>query len=725
MAAALLLPAAFVFSLAADLPQVIVLATLGLALSLAIPRPIPYHHRAVIYGVLGATVLTVIFDLIWPLDDARSMFLTSVLAGNLTVPMLVYLGVLATFFSSGPYQLGIAIASALLTTMFCGDFYGGSISNERFLFGASWLNQFQVVFAALAVYEVAMFLLAMQLVYVPGRNRLAAMAWTRQTLISCTLALAIMTGYGTMQLMQRYEGRLRDLEAFVLHVGLHRFIHQGNVVFRKEIDLYRTVNLPGGNERRIVVRAVSQVPPGYLRGRIYTHYRKGLWQSADTSFVRLSSRYGQGVLAVNTFFAGLEEPAPGPTTIQFYTATNASEVLLVPGQAGRFELVADQLNVSRYGMFGAEKWKLSGGYTVSVPNADFESAYAGPAPPNPGELLDLPPELLPALQTRLRQAVPALATPTQDAPPSATAIVAALVHDFAVQFRYQFPPPIPPPGEDPVMHFLRSSQTGHCELFASGTVLMLRAAGIPARYVTGFICAEQHPSGEYYVARMSDAHAWVEAWLPDQQRWVLVETTPPTDLPDGAAQWHWLESWLDRLRALLQRIFSDLQRGYFAEAIITGIKGAAAMFRDLLWHPWRGLGAALLALAIGIFMARRRRHQARHSLTGEALRLHHAFAKLERRVARATRLPRPGATPVGTWARQAAPRLANQAKFLTLVTHYETLRFREHPPSRDEAAPLLRQLQEFTPILPEKSPPRPTPPQPGRSNAARPNLNHS
>ena len=71
----------------------------------------------------------------------------------------------------------------------------------------------------------------------------------------------------------------------------------------------------------------------------------------------------------------------------------------------------------------------------------------------------------------------------------------------------------------------------HCEFFASAAVVFLRANGIPARYVTGFATTEISADDDYYIARNKDAHAWAEAYDRDKKQWVVVETTPGTEMP--------------------------------------------------------------------------------------------------------------------------------------------------------------------------------------------------
>jgi protein-glutamine gamma-glutamyltransferase len=72
--------------------------------------------------------------------------------------------------------------------------------------------------------------------------------------------------------------------------------------------------------------------------------------------------------------------------------------------------------------------------------------------------------------------------------------------------------------------FLFQTRSGFCEHFASAFVVLMRALGIPARVVTGYQGAEATPSGDYWIVRQSDAHAWAEVWLPGQG-WRRVDPT--------------------------------------------------------------------------------------------------------------------------------------------------------------------------------------------------------
>lgn len=78
-------------------------------------------------------------------------------------------------------------------------------------------------------------------------------------------------------------------------------------------------------------------------------------------------------------------------------------------------------------------------------------------------------------------------------------------------FYYTLNPP--PLGSNGIDDFLFTTQKGFCEHYASSFVFLMRAAGIPARVVTGYQGGEFNAIGHYYIVRQSDAHAWAEVWL--------------------------------------------------------------------------------------------------------------------------------------------------------------------------------------------------------------------
>ncbi len=99
---------------------------------------------------------------------------------------------------------------------------------------------------------------------------------------------------------------------------------------------------------------------------------------------------------------------------------------------------------------------------------------------------------------------------------------------------------------DPLANFLFVRKSGHCEYFASAMTVLLRAEGIPARYVTGFLPGEYNDVGGDYIIRQSDAHAWVEVYFPGYG-WITFDPTPPGDAKNGGLfariglYWDWFQ----------------------------------------------------------------------------------------------------------------------------------------------------------------------------------------
>jgi len=102
------------------------------------------------------------------------------------------------------------------------------------------------------------------------------------------------------------------------------------------------------------------------------------------------------------------------------------------------------------------------------------------------------------------------------------AIVARALQWIRADFAYTLDTPFP--GRDTVDEFLFDQQQGFCEHFSSSFVFLMRAAGVPARVVTGYTGGTYNPLGRYWVVRNMDAHAWAEVWMP-QRGWVRVDPT--------------------------------------------------------------------------------------------------------------------------------------------------------------------------------------------------------
>lgn len=102
-------------------------------------------------------------------------------------------------------------------------------------------------------------------------------------------------------------------------------------------------------------------------------------------------------------------------------------------------------------------------------------------------------------------------------------IVSTALRMFNEQDYYYTTTP-PPMLQDVVDQFLFQSRRGFCEQYTAAFTILMRAAGIPARVVTGYQGGTVNPLDGYLVVRQWDAHAWAEVWLPGKG-WTRVDPT--------------------------------------------------------------------------------------------------------------------------------------------------------------------------------------------------------
>lgn len=134
-------------------------------------------------------------------------------------------------------------------------------------------------------------------------------------------------------------------------------------------------------------------------------------------------------------------------------------------------------------------------------------------------------------------------------------VLEMLKFQFATSFKYSLALKGKGAFETSLENFLLGDRSGHCELFATSSVLILRSLDIPARYVTGFMVHEYASDRNQFVVRKRDAHAWVKVYMdgawqvfdPTPEGWLSadMETSDPSRLLDFLS---WLKFELDVFR---------------------------------------------------------------------------------------------------------------------------------------------------------------------------------
>ncbi|WP_455223380.1 transglutaminase-like domain-containing protein [Kaarinaea lacus] len=97
---------------------------------------------------------------------------------------------------------------------------------------------------------------------------------------------------------------------------------------------------------------------------------------------------------------------------------------------------------------------------------------------------------------------------------------------------------------NPLSQFLLKVRKGHCEYFATAGALILRSAGIPTRYATGYLMSEYDADNDLFIVRSRHAHAWTLAYI--NGRWTELDFTPSTWTALEANRAPWWQGIYDR-----------------------------------------------------------------------------------------------------------------------------------------------------------------------------------
>jgi protein-glutamine gamma-glutamyltransferase len=269
-----------------------------------------------------------------------------------------------------------------------------------------------------------------------------------------------------------------------------------------------------------------------------------------------------------------------------------------------------------------------------------------------------------------------------------------LFHDGG--FRYTLAPA--PLGRDSVDDFLFDTHEGFCEHYSSAFTVLMRAAGIPSRVVTGYQGGYWNKLGHYLLVRYSDAHAWSEVWLAGRG-WVRIDPTGavrPERVSLGAAaaagdQLSWYRNdWLQGLRN-----HWDIVNRWWDQGVI----GFDALRQRGLLTPFgirdtdtATLGVLLaisgvLFIAIGLAWAllrRRPRDPLRDALRG-----------LERKLARAGVARGLAEGPQHYLSRAARTLPGQRDELARLMSRYLELRYAHDEPPPESLRMFQRAAQDF------------------------------
>ena len=288
-----------------------------------------------------------------------------------------------------------------------------------------------------------------------------------------------------------------------------------------------------------VGRAVTA--PILLHRASYDHYVGGTWVARNGFFEQLAP------LGSTSSWKLSDAQTP---IFQFtvHDDSDGNPLLSLPANTARIEgLAASEMKMNPLGAVQVEH--KPGYFSYRAYTSKTGSAYGAPSARDLGM-----PQAEAAALAQIAAELELAALPPQQ-------VLLAVQQFFASRFAYSTWQGPPAGGRTPLAEFLLATRSGHCEYFASATTLLLRAAGIPARYATGFSAQEWSTLDGAYLVRERHAHAWVRAWVDGA--WRDFDTTPPGWFLAEAAQapvwspladfWSWarfrLADWSARARA--------------------------------------------------------------------------------------------------------------------------------------------------------------------------------
>ena len=314
---------------------------------------------------------------------------------------------------------------------------------------------------------------------------------------------------------------------------------------------------------RILMRVVPEGPrPGeiLLRDASFDRYRKGTWESSRTVLKpvaraddrwRLRPTDGVARVVVRRSFPRGEGTLPLPPNTTSIAELEASTVE-----------TSDAGTVRARGIHGAVAMRIA--YDTAPEDAVAVSGVDREVPE--------------ALQPVLEQIVAANGLRAASAADSVKAVYGFFARGFSYSLQLWSSHSRGAPRD--LTEFLLDDHQGHCEYFATATVLLLRQAGIPARYVVGYSAQEFSALEKAFLVRNRHAHAWAVALVDGH--WVTVDTTPAT----------WAEQEAEAARSPLGALFDvfswawEMAQRFWAATSVADMAGVAAGIVVLALGPW-------------------------------------------------------------------------------------------------------------------------------------------
>ena len=312
----------------------------------------------------------------------------------------------------------------------------------------------------------------------------------------------------------------------------------------------------------------STKPPALLHRASYNTYSGNTWVALGAVFANVNG--GAGGVWPLPDSAG--STANARVTIHDYTV-RPNPVLSLPTGATAVEALT-AVSMQRNALDAVQIVREPGFFSYAVP---YSSGRAFEGPPTKDDT---------RVPAREREAFAALAVELGLAQLKPEDAATAVKQYFALGYRYATFQKDAPLVGSAIVDFLHRSKSGHCEYFATATVLLLRAGGIPARYATGFGVLEKSDLENAWLVRTHHAHAWVRAYV--NGAWIDIDTTPPSwSEVEAEVGGGWVKSWSKITDVWSWLRFRASQAWANSDERKLLIGGLIVVLPFALWLAWR------------------------------------------------------------------------------------------------------------------------------------------
>ena len=612
-----ILPGAILFGIKFDQPHVLIIAVALLIFARFLPER-PFLHFVVCAALLFVP------DLFVGLEPGRFTLGDSMFRVHYTIPALLYAAASALSFRTTFRTVMTGCTCSVFALLLQPEVAANPAIVNTVMPFSGLLEKYNIL------YRIMIFLNGIgNLLLLAESTRLSRLvsggsstARYRHFLTAGLFLLIPVAALTFREIYRENAHLLRRLEGEILarrarNRAMRRY-RQGH-----ESDINRPYRSNPDFEQRMLYYLRPDHPGGWLperlRVRSFQFYRKGVWRNPPERDPLDLDMMAQTDTALTTHIflmpdMGVPDAQKDRKFTLYPLMKQLSGLLPLCGETRTIEMIASSAQMAQDGTVSPYNWNQDGGITLTVRRPD--DAMQRPA--------GTPPQICTHVPERLRLQLGAYLEYLKLSGTDREKAM-KIVQYLQKNFRYSTEPPEKLPRwapRDPVLRFLTVTRRGHCEVFASAAVLLARQAGLPARYVTGYLVRpERKLNDDTLFIAGADSHAWTEIYLPDEQRWIAVDATPA----DAIGIQNISVGWMQKMRFLFVDWQLAVRRGYPLRFLAV-IYDAAAELPLWIWLFLPVSGAAI----VWLIRKKHRRGPGKRKRTVEMRRLEKIFRRLER-----------------------------------------------------------------------------------------------